>query len=502
MQFENKTPFPALAFAGVDQHGQAFHVVVVRQTMTWDAESRLHFAAEQAPLAESPEPFDDGTATRQESDLCPFKPRADVIVNAVAHAPRGQAADSWSVRLTVRRPDTPAPLPERPDGLNQRMAPAPETLARWQQAVAHAQAHPIPGEVLIDKILRALGPRSIRAEFLPLRLAGDALRVLSLGLLPSPQWRLTEPAPATQVPVRMTQAYGGEALLTLQPGDPASRKAAGRVPKAHWIQHAQLDALSQQDGAARAVAHDALAANPYGVGLLRAWHWKATHGKQLPAPQIEHPKRPLTAALLQQAAQARRLEDCDARLSPLAVGLGVRPTCHPERRSRVGTVDQAFIDGTDPLPQDFDFSYWNAAWPDQQVPELRGDEIIELTNLCAPDAPGALVEPRGDSLLRLRLPAHTVQVFVRLHSGEMFMQPMRLDTLLIEPETLSLSLVWRIVLAKDEEAPIRLVEAFALDAQRTRELREEAEFYGRLFEKVPVPAPAPTSPVAQESAHG
>jgi hypothetical protein len=67
--------------------------------------------------------------------------------------------------------------------------------------------------------------------------------------------------------------------------------------------------------------------------------------------------------------------------SSRVAGLGIRHKGHPARSRLVGTVDDDFINGRTWVPKDFDFSVWNAAWPDQQTPHLHGDETIELTNL-------------------------------------------------------------------------------------------------------------------------
>jgi len=85
--------------------------------------------------------------------------------------------------------------------------------------------------------------------------------------------------------------------------------------------------------------------------------------------------------------------------------------------------------------------------------------MLELTNLCAPDAPGATIDTQGNTLLRLELPSQECFVLVRLQSGGMFTHPMVIDTVIIEPENRRLSLVWRIVLGKDQELPIRKLEA-------------------------------------------
>ena len=125
----------------------------------------------------------------------------------------------------------------------------------------------------------------------------------------------------------------------------------------------------------------------------------------------------------------------------------------------LGTVDDAFIASESWLPADFDFAVWNAAPPDQQTDFLVGDERIELVNLCAPGTPGASREKDGSTRLRLELPRHDCFALLRLDSGAMNEVPLVIDTLLIEPETRTLTLVWRLSFMKEEDAPVRALEA-------------------------------------------
>jgi len=89
MEFHNLTPFPALAFEGLDQHGLEFHVVVMRATYDITADLELQPADEQQPLAVCDEYFGEmnTSSVRQESDLAQYKPNCDVIVIGSAYAP-------------------------------------------------------------------------------------------------------------------------------------------------------------------------------------------------------------------------------------------------------------------------------------------------------------------------------------------------------------------------------------------------------------------------------
>ncbi|CAJ0780751.1 hypothetical protein LMG18090_01231 [Ralstonia mannitolilytica] len=452
MEFVNHTPFPALAFAGIDQFSQTFHVVALRQTLSWNDAGELEYVEDQAPLCESDEFFGEALAgsVRQESDLCHYKPRCDVIVNAVAHAPvtaNGKPPSRFDVRLRVHLPDAPAALPLEPHGLNPLMPASPEEMAQWRHALESAKRSTTPGKCLIDKTLTVTGERFFAKRAGLQRLAATLVKVSTLGLVRLPSWRLTAPAPLRTLPVRLEQAFGGECRID------ANSKAASRVPKKHRLTPEQVASHPEADTAP--VAHASLAANPIGRGFATGWHLDATGMSRVPAPQIEDPAQPIT---LRHFNQARAGDpEGPAAASKLVVGLGIRPKGHPDRAKLTGTVDEEFISGDAPLPKDFDFAVWNAAWPDQQVDALSGGEVIELVNLCAHDTPAARMDADGNCVLRLQLKQTQCMLVVRMESGFMFLHPLKIDTLMIEPDQRRVTLVWRAVLGDAE--PIRKVEA-------------------------------------------
>jgi hypothetical protein len=379
MALVNHTPYPALAFQGVDPLGQSFHVLVARQTLTWGDDGALAPAEDQRPLCEQDEfaQVDGRSVPVQESDLCHYKPRADVLVNATAHAPGHRPVSAFEVRLVVRRP--------------------------------HSEA------LLLDKRLRVLGPRQFRQRSV-------------LGRLSGPQWQLTPPAPFTTLPLTLAAAWGG----------------------------AFVDA--------QGVPH-ALAANPCGTG----WHDPGAARSDIDgaraAPRIELTSHPVLAEMAQGGLHAAGV-----------AGMGLRPKTHPERAALAGTVDEDFARSVKPLPQDFDFAFWNAAWPDQQLGELVGDEWIGLVNLCAPDTVAARTSLSGDTLLGLSLPGRVPFALVRWQDGRMGELPLQLDTLIVEPEVHRVSCVWRAVLPLTPA--VRVLELRELDADRLRAARQ------------PVPEPA------------
>lgn len=439
MEFINHTPFPAIAYAGVDQHAQLFYIVALRQTLSF-ATGAPTYADVQAPLCESDLPLDETSpraGLRQESDLYPYKPRCDVLVDATAYAPGGQALAHFDVRLTVTRPGVPA-------------------------------------VTLVDKALRISGPHAFtRRGF-----AGNALRQLlraaSTGLCSPTPWTLGAAQAIDTLPLRPCYAYGGEYRIN------AGDDAAQRVPVKQRLGEKAL-ATHPDAGAAPAglpVLHAVCDANPAGTGLPDAAYFQATGTRSIAAPQIED-----AAALFDARTFCQALKHgVSAPFTTPAcepAGFGPRPKSHPARRALIGTIDQAFIGGGAALPPDFDFAFWNAAPPDQQTDYLLGDETLQLINLCAADTPGATVDAQGNMRLRLALPAHECFLLCRQRDGTLFRHALVIDTVLVEPERRTLTLVWRAALP--QTLALRACEArMWTHARRDDTQRDAAVFAGSL----------------------
>jgi len=381
---------------------------------------------------------------RQESDLCPYKPYCDVIVNATAHAPHGRPRRRFSVGLRVCCPDKPVPLPEPPRGLNPLQSASSEAQQAWQLACERARNARHPGAVLIDKTLSITGKRWFVRRLWLIRAIGTLVRWTSLGIVRPRAWRLSMPRPTTAVALRAEHAFGGQCCIDAE--DPAAK----RVAKRHRLKP------ERQATFAGAVALDAFACNPVGCGWAVNWYLQAKRLKRLPAPQIEPADLRISARHFAKGKDGKLDGKTAAALS---AGFGVRFKGHPERARLVGTVDDEFVRSDAWLPKDFDFAVWNAAPPDQQTPFLLGDEIIELTNLCAANMLGAFTDEQGNTGLKFQLPQHDCFALVRLESGEMCEVPLVIDTVVVEPEHRTLALVWRLVVMKDAASPIRVMEA-------------------------------------------
>jgi uncharacterized protein YjbI with pentapeptide repeats len=116
------------------------------------------------------------------------------------------------------------------------------------------------------------------------------------------------------------------------------------------------------------------------------------------------------------------------------------------RASKLGKYDKSWLETRWPFfPADFDYAYFNAAPIEQQVPYLAGDETFHVTG----------VQPNG-GVLEGRLPGKRPHVFALKSAaagGELLALQMNLDTLLIDANGKTLTLVWRGLLeVADREA--------------------------------------------------
>ncbi len=166
----NYTPFPNFRYYSSDNRGREFGVVIVKATYAIEADGRLAVAEEQAPLVfdDTCHGADNETSLRLPSDLVPHKPRTDLIVDAVARAPGGEPKRSWTCGIAV----------EGAAGL------------------------------VLAKSLRVTGPREWRPRWRR-RLSAEEARDWRAHRRLFAGWDLSEPEPASEVPLRYELAYGG-----------------------------------------------------------------------------------------------------------------------------------------------------------------------------------------------------------------------------------------------------------------------------------------------------
>jgi hypothetical protein len=158
------------------------------------------------------------------------------------------------------------------------------------------------------------------------------------------------------------------------------------------------------------------AANPVGRGFHPDPKNKSVDGQSL--PNTEEVGRPVTSP--------------SDKLRPMAfgpLGRGWQP-----RASFAGTYDERWRDEDFPfLPRDFDPNYYQAAPDDQQLPLVRSDLEVQLSNLTP------------DGFRRFVIPYFEASVRILPRQGEPEDLVAVLDTVFLEPDEERMTLTWRAV---------------------------------------------------------
>jgi hypothetical protein len=167
--------------------------------------------------------------------------------------------------------------------------------------------------------------------------------------------------------------------------------------------------------------------NPLGVGFKGAPAQNAQIETQL--PNVEYPSQ------LVRSAEDR----------PEPAGLGVVGRNTVPRITFAGTYDETWMNDQRPLlPIDFDPRHYQCVPADQQSDATRGGERVEVRNMT----------PEG--LWQFTLP--TLDVPLRLFPGGLSEAPLRLDTVLLEPDAYRVTLIARTkILILRNQAPLEEV---------------------------------------------
>ena len=98
----NDTSWPVALLRHQSAAGRASLVVIVKRTSIWSGRT-LHESHRQLPVFGADVPWPDGAAStlRFESDMVPYKPRADVVLVGEACAPGGRAVEVLDVGLRL-----------------------------------------------------------------------------------------------------------------------------------------------------------------------------------------------------------------------------------------------------------------------------------------------------------------------------------------------------------------------------------------------------------------
>ena len=200
-------------------------------------------------------------------------------------------------------------------------------------------------------------------------------------------------------------------------------------------------------GYSRSFGGPGFAPNPAGLGL---------DGIEL--PNIESAEEPIRTP----------------RDRPSPAGLGPLNPWWPLRAGKVGKkYGESYRKQRAPYyAEDFDWTYFNAAPPDQQLAGfLEGNETIRLQNLN-PEHP----------VLATRLPGLRIRCFVNDETGHFREVRMHLDTVLVETDASQVLLTWR-GRTNVRDTEFAEVTSVLIDSEQLDEPRAEPEAYRRQLEE-------------------
>ncbi|HLT35807.1 MAG TPA: DUF2169 domain-containing protein [Enhygromyxa sp.] len=105
---DNRTPFAASHCLLPDGQGGEAVLVVVKASFTIDQHGEPQLAESQVDvrLVDEPRPDCKHPSPLWDSDLCLLKPRVDLLLDAIAYAPHGRAAEQVFVELHVMDPSS------------------------------------------------------------------------------------------------------------------------------------------------------------------------------------------------------------------------------------------------------------------------------------------------------------------------------------------------------------------------------------------------------------
>jgi uncharacterized protein YjbI with pentapeptide repeats len=162
--------------------------------------------------------------------------------------------------------------------------------------------------------------------------------------------------------------------------------------------------------------------------------------------------------------------------TPPAACFAPVPAGWPVRMRTIGTYDERWKTTRWPFfPDDFDWTHFNAAPSEQQIPYPRGNEDFELW----------AVHPE-QAVIRGRLPAERVRVFAQAtaKAGGGFSEvPLRLDTVWFDADALRLVLVWRSLLEVADEDASEIASLFVVSEPEDERMtfdKARARFFAEL----------------------
>lgn len=357
MEFTNLTPFSTLNYLGYDTHDQEYEVVTmcaeyklipsndkVAGSKDFKEIQTVYMAEvndnDPINLCMADEFYDEPNTSSiwQESDIIPFKPKCDVLVQGYAYTSKPSQGFKASISLYSQADDT------LDSSLNE----------------------------IFNKEIWLTGSR--QWQHTGGRSSIDASQFTS-------EYTLTAVTPIQKVPLRYEYALGGSCQAT-------NPKILDKDSKNNLEQSYHEVCYSNPIGRGW-----------FEQGYFnKLKEYKYSLPEFFPAPQFM-PKGVIyeTPLITKQQGAMTAFEMAELDYQGAPAGLSALHRSWAPRLAKAGTYDEGWLENRHPnLPQDFDFSYWNCAPEDQQIdyPDLTKPHTLLVNNLTEGGGCQAILLPR------------------------------------------------------------------------------------------------------------
>lgn len=453
MELINLSPFPSLHYVAADSDRIDHKIVVTKVSYKIQRRSSQQWALELITDASVPlTMFDEfwgeagESSVKFESDLAPFKPKCDVVLNGTAHTPDHKPMPALAVKLKLSYPEQSKPIikPIEPKPLNPMMPLTESQKQNWQKELEQYDKKVLAAQQLkyitqIEKTLSILGESTFKPNFL------------------LPGWKRTSLKAFTELPLRWEYSFGGihKLFLTEQSTEPFYHQACFSNPiGSGWVESQYFDAYQK-------------------MNAKRPREARVMNYKNVTAPRIEaHKSRQSKPIIYKQTASSNlttmQMAKITEKYGNRPQGFGFTGRSWSPRISYSGTYDEKWLEEQHPYPpKDMNYRYWNAAPEDQQIDFFYPNTRLELWNLTHP-------ELSNNGYVCLNFPDHYPFLKLKFESGQMIPWPMTTETVLIDTDNLIISLTHKAWIP-NLDPEIVLVEAhFNLHAdKKIFELKKE-----------------------------
>jgi len=438
VELENQTPFPALLYSAADPNKEEHQIVVMKVSYKivrkgndqWDLEL---ITDGSIPLCLADEFWGEvgHSSVKVESDLAPYKPFCDVILNGNAYTPEAKEMTAIAVRLKMSysEPLSEIDKPREPIPLNPLMSLTESQKRQWQRdqeiykrALKQQQHRKYITQ--LEKTLSVLGESEFKQNTL------------------MPGWKRTSIKSFTQLPIRWDYAFGGHHHLNKSSdgkGITLYNEMCFTNPLGRgWVEDGYFDACEK-------------------VNSYRKKGEKIENFKTIAAPRIEYhmqrqPKPAIVKHPKKTTLTAKIMDKVSEQYPYQPAGFGFLGRPWSPRIALAGTYDEKWLEEQHPYPpQDTDYAYWNGAPKDQQIEFFYPNARLELWNLTKP-------EDSNKGYLKVDFLGHRPFIVMFFESGGVVPFPMITETVFIDTDNMIISLTHKAWIRSDT-APITKVEA-------------------------------------------